>query len=240
MAVLVGRNEVRPFTTPVVRSNGMVDANEVRGNDAVLRTRFNAHDADDTIHNQAGTLLERPATAGEGATWTDSATMDRYVYWGGQWLLAAIAPWDGAFYSTASQTAGTVNTAVQTTMNTTAFARGITQASNALTFAYAGTYKVEVKHQLVNTDSQAHAVWVWARLNGTAIPYAGRRVSAVQRHGGTDGKTVSVGFFSVTVAAGDVLTFWWETEDLDVSLQALAAGTNRSAAPSFSAVITRI
>lgn len=234
----VASHAVNPFVSPFSRSRP-VEANDVRGNDNVLRVAHNAHDADDTIHVQSGVLGDRPATAGEGAVWIDTDTLDSYIYLSG-WKRFTIAAHTGAFYSDANQTASAANTATQTTINTTVLSDGVTLASNALTFGYAGTYHVEVKYQLVNTDGSIHDVWMWPRLNGTAIPYAGRRLSITERHGSIDGHAIGVGFFAVEVAANDVLTFWWETDSITTSLQALASATGRSGSPSFSVVVQRI
>lgn len=55
----VGSHQTLPFPSPV-RSTLPVDANMVRGNDNIVRSALNAHDADATIHVQSSTLANRP------------------------------------------------------------------------------------------------------------------------------------------------------------------------------------
>lgn len=55
----VSSHQTQPFPSPV-RSTQPVNANVVRGNDNVLRSALNAHDADATIHVQSSTLANRP------------------------------------------------------------------------------------------------------------------------------------------------------------------------------------
>lgn len=76
----VGQNQQTTFADP---QNGTspIDADEVTANDNALRTKFNTHDADATIHVQSSTLASRPAAGTAGRKWmTRDAGVVRLFY----------------------------------------------------------------------------------------------------------------------------------------------------------------
>jgi hypothetical protein len=81
----VGSHSVNTFTSPVVATSGLVDANVVRGNDNALRTSYNTHDADAAIHVQSGLLSARPVSPSDGAMYVATDTDALYFYSGGSW-----------------------------------------------------------------------------------------------------------------------------------------------------------
>lgn len=86
---LVGQHQTSLFPSPV-RSAVPVDANRVRGNDNVLATALNAHDADDTIHVQSSDLIDRPAAGTVGRLWATPYGTGEFQLWyddGAQWCL---------------------------------------------------------------------------------------------------------------------------------------------------------
>jgi hypothetical protein len=93
---LVGLHQTRTFSSPVLSGAG-VNANDVRGNDNVLKTALNAHDADATIHVQTSPLASRPAAGVVGRLWatTDTGSVTWWYDTGAAWVafgyLAATA-----------------------------------------------------------------------------------------------------------------------------------------------------
>lgn len=83
---LVGQDQISTFTLPV---NGAspVDANTVRGQDNTIKTAFNTHDSDATIHFQSSLNAARPTAvaAGLGAKWIDNDTYRVYYSDGAAW-----------------------------------------------------------------------------------------------------------------------------------------------------------
>ena len=71
---LIDQHQITTFSTPV---NGTtpIDANQVRGNDNTIKTSYNAHDADPTIHLQDSSLGAMPAAGVVGRKWM---TNDQY------------------------------------------------------------------------------------------------------------------------------------------------------------------
>ncbi len=91
---LVGQHQITTFSTPV---NGTtpIDANQVRGNDNTIKTSYDAHDSDGTIHLQDSTLAARPAAGTVGTKWFTNDGFRLYYDDGANWQEAAYLPTAG-------------------------------------------------------------------------------------------------------------------------------------------------
>ena len=235
----VGGNQVKPFVGPMVGQT--ITANDVRGNDNVLRERFNAHDADSTIHIQSGTLAARPATALPGTTFFATDTQYTYPWVGSACLQTGWAHWWGCIYDTTNQTLTAANTAQLVTFNTTDGVRGTDRVSgNGLRVDYAGSYNCQFSAQLTNPDSAEHDVWFWFAKNGTALADTAGRVTIQKKHGTVDGHALVSWNIFTTLAATDVVQMYWEATSTLVTLQTLAAASPRPSAPSIILTVNRI
>lgn len=65
---LVGQDQITTFSSPV-NGTSPINADQVRGNDNTIKTTFNTHDADPTIHLQNSTLVARPAASIPQRVW---------------------------------------------------------------------------------------------------------------------------------------------------------------------------
>ena len=85
----VSNHQLSTFTTPV-NGTSPIDANQVKGNDNSIKTAYNAHDADTTIHLQSGAVATRPAASTAGQTWlaTDSSAVYLWLDNGSTWVEA--------------------------------------------------------------------------------------------------------------------------------------------------------
>lgn len=237
----VGAHSVNTFTVPVLKFNGIVDANEVRGNDNVLRTAYNAHDADASIHMQSGTLAARPASLAEGSTYFCTDTQDTYTYSGGGWVQTTWAHWYGGFSDYTDQTQAAINTAQAITFNTTDVSRGVSVVSNSrLTVSYAGVYNLMWSGQFVNTDSQIQDVDVWVRINGTDVTGSTGRVSVPNKHGAIDGHVLPAWNYFFTLAANDYVELYWAVTNTLVSLQTNPASAWAPSTASVIATLNRV
>lgn len=83
----ISGHQLSTFASPV---NGTtpIDANTVRGNDNTIKTAYNAHDADTTIHVQNGLVASRPAASTAGQMWLAADTGAVYAYYdtGSAWV----------------------------------------------------------------------------------------------------------------------------------------------------------
>ena len=237
---LVGLHQTRTFSSPVLSSAG-VDANVVRGNDNVLKTALNAHDADDSIHVQSGTLANRPTTATDGATYFCTDTQDTYSRVSGAWVQSGWAHWYLAVSDTTDQTHTATNTGKVITFNTTDLSRGTSLASSSrLTVNYAGDYNLMWSGQFTNTDSQLQDVDVWIRKNGTDIVGSTGRVSVPNRHGSVDGHVLPAWNYFLTLAANDYVELVWAVTSTTVTLQASPASAYAPSTASVIATLNRI
>lgn len=84
MAELVATFPVGAFTDPQ-NGNSPIDADEVRANDDAMRSGFNAHDADSTIHFQGSVFASRPGAGTNGRKWFASDTKQIFRDNGSSW-----------------------------------------------------------------------------------------------------------------------------------------------------------
>lgn len=235
----VGQNQVRPFVGPMVGQP--VTANDVRGNDQILRTSFNAHDADSTIHMQSGTFAARPATANDGTTYFATDTQDTYTMVGGVWVQTTWAHWYADVYDTTDQPITTINTQQLVTLNSTGLSRGVSLVSGSqLRVDYAGDYNVMFSAQLKNTDSAEHNVYFWWKKNGTNIADSAGQVTMPKKHGSGDGHLIAMWNIYVTLAAADYVQLYWQAPSTMISLETIPAAGSVPRVPSVIATINRI
>lgn len=237
---LVGLHQTRTFSSPVLSSAG-VNANDVRGNDNVLKTALNDHDADDRVHVQSGTFAARPATAQDGATYFCTDTRDTYSRVAGAWVQSGWAHWYGGFSDYTDQTHTAINTAKVVTFNTTDVSKGVTLVSSSrLTVAYAGDYNFMWSGQLVNTDSQIQDADVWVRINGSDLTGSTGRISVPNKHGSVDGHMLPAWNYFLTLNANDYVELYWAVTNIAVSLQTTAASAWAPSTASVIATLNRI
>jgi hypothetical protein len=98
---------------------------------------------------------------------------------------------------------------------------GITIASNSrITFAAAGTYRINASLQFNNSTSNDHDVTVWFSKNGTNIANTGAKTN-VPKIG--DGGTMLVAYeIFETVTAGQYIEMYWYPENVNVTLHYIA------------------
>lgn len=144
----------------------------------------------------------------------------------------------GAFQSSADQTA-VVNTATVMTFNVTDYSNAVSVVSNSrITVTTAGIYDLQWSGQFENTDTQLHDASVWIRLNGTDVVGSNGLISVPNKHGGVDGHTIAAWNYVVELQANQYVELWWSTDDVQVSLQAYAAGTGPTRPTTASVIAT--
>jgi hypothetical protein len=128
-----------------------------------------------------------------------------------------------AFYDagTTDQTGSTTaSTAVKWPASSVVGA-GITVVNNSrITFAVAGTYRVNASLQFNNSTSSDHDVTVWFSKNGTDIANTGAKTN-IPKTG--DGGTMLVAYeIFETVTAGQYIEMYWYPENAGVTLHYIA------------------
>ena len=144
----------------------------------------------------------------------------------------------GAFQSSVDQTA-VVNTATVMTFNVTDYSNDVSVVSNSrITVTTAGIYNLQWSGQFENVDTQLHDASVWIRVNGADVVGSNGLVSVPNKHGGVNGHTVVAWNYFVELQANQYVELWWSTDDVQVSLQAYAAGTGPTRPTTASVIAT--
>ena len=131
------------------------------------------------------------------------------------------------FYSTADQSAGSINTGVAVTFNVTSWSSSITLSNNSrINVTNSGTYFFDVTLQVENNNSSDTAVTVWQQKNGATIAYSGRRFDII----GSDDDVISLSF-AYKLAAGDYIETYWATSNTSLNLHTETASSPHPGIP---------
>ena len=143
----------------------------------------------------------------------------------------ALGYW-GSFWDTTIQTATSANTAYSITINSSDPSNnGISVVSGSrVTFAYDGVYSLTFSIQFTNSDTQIHDANVWLRKNDSGssgdVPDTDSKFSITSSHGGVHGNVIGTVNFVLSLTAGDFIELVWSTNNTQVTLETIAAGTS--------------
>lgn len=123
----------------------------------------------------------------------------------------------GAFYTTATHSATTINTATAITWEGTGSSNNIAvdaTTTSRINFTNAGTYSIDFSAELHSTSSSAKKIWIWPRINGSDVNYS----TIVTTLTSNDDRIVVSRAGMFTVSAGDYLEamFAVDSTDLDI------------------------
>jgi hypothetical protein len=145
----------------------------------------------------------------------------------------------GAFYSTATITAASINTATAIAWPSTALSQDVAidgTYTSRIVFTYGGTYQIDFSCELTAANSNDKTVYIWPRKNGTDIPYS-TIVHSVKNSG--ESKVVSrSGIFEVE--AGDYIEAYFAVTDTGLTIDGSAATAFSPAAPSATIMVTEL
>lgn len=144
-----------------------------------------------------------------------------------------------AFYTTATLTAASTNTATAIDWDNTAFAVGIDvddTHDSRLVFSRAGTYQIDFTCELQSGNSNSKTIYIWPRINGVDVPFS-TMVHSVKNSGESKVITRS-GIFEVD--ADDYLEAYFAVTDTGLTIDGSAATVFAPAAPSASIVISEL
>ena len=147
----------------------------------------------------------------------------------------------GSFFSNVAQTASANVATVMTLNNTDSNATIATSLSNgSILVTYAGIYNYQFSAQFFNTDSQAHDVDVWLRVNGVDSYESATQLTIPSKHGSTNGAAVAAWNFLAAAPANSVIDLVWATYDASVSLGYAPAQTSPFVRPSIPSLISTV
>lgn len=127
----------------------------------------------------------------------------------------------GEFVKTGTVSPALANTSYAVTWDSTAIANGVSVVSGSqITVVQSGLYQFDVTLQLASGSSSAKTVRFWFKKNGANIANTTRIVTVDINNGFSP---ISLEYF-FSLAAGDYIELWWQSDDINVSLVTAAAG----------------
>lgn len=137
----------------------------------------------------------------------------------------------GSFYTTATHTASTVDTATAITWEGSAFSQDVsvdTTHTSRINFTNPGTYVIEFSAELHSTSASAKKIWIWPKINGTNVQYS----TIVTTLTSNDDRIVvsRAGMFSIS--AGDYLESVFAVDDTDLDIHGTDATAFAPESPS--------
>jgi hypothetical protein len=145
----------------------------------------------------------------------------------------------GFFVSTANQSNAGTSSANAVLLDTTVTNNGVTQSSGVLTFTYAGKYQIISELAFTASTGTNPTVTVWLAQNGTNIPNS---TQDFQLLGGAGTVQISVCTWVLDAAAGDTLTVYWNSTNINTTLayQSSLTSPTRPASPSAAISATQV
>lgn len=151
-----------------------------------------------------------------------------------------VAPYYGAFSSSATQNIAPANTAVPITYNSTDLSSGVNLGSPAsqIVVAHAGIYNIQFSAQASKTSGGVDVMDIWARVNGSNLANSNSQITLTS----ASDRSVPAWNFLLQLNAGDRFEMVASSSDgtfqlLDTDSQ---AGPPRPAIPSMILTISRV
>ena len=145
----------------------------------------------------------------------------------------------GQFYTTATHSAASANTAYAITWENTAYFEDIEvddTVTSRINFLRTGTYQIDFSCELISSNSSSKSIYIWPRINGSDIPFS-TIVTSISTNG-TRLVTSRSGIFEVT--AGDYLEAMFAVTDTAMIIQGSAATAFAPASPSATISVTQL
>jgi hypothetical protein len=137
---------------------------------------------------------------------------------------------NGAFHDETTQTAAAPNTAYSMTFNKTDYSQGVYLGTptSRVYVDRPGLYNFQFSAQFVSTNAAAKTVYIWADVNGTAVPQS---ATTITMKGSGEAYLAAWNFF-LRMNTDDYFRLRWATDNTNVSIQASAATAFSPAVPS--------
>lgn len=145
----------------------------------------------------------------------------------------------GSFFDTTTQTATAINTATAITYDNTAYNYGIyidPANTSHVKVSKPAIYNIQFSMQLDKTSGGVGNFWIWAAINGTAVPNTGCQV----RVQGNNAEIFSAANFFLPLSNGDYFELYFSVDDLSVELTAFPATPPVPAIPSIILTVMQV
>lgn len=147
----------------------------------------------------------------------------------------------GSFFSNTT-VVFSANVATTLTLNNTdANATIATSLSNgSIQVLYPGIYDYQFSAQFDNSDSQAHDVEVWARVDGTDVYESATQLTVPSKHGSRNGAAVAAWNFFLAAQSNSTFDLVVAATNTNVRLVSLPASASPFVRPSIPALISTV
>jgi len=147
----------------------------------------------------------------------------------------------GGYFSNQSVVLSSNVATVITLNNTDANATVDTTLSNgSIQVTYPGIYNYQFSAQFENSDSQAHDVDFWVRVDSTDVYESATQLTVPSRHGSKNGAAVAALNIFFTANANSLIDFVVAVNHPDIRLAALPASSSPYVRPSIPSLISTI
>lgn len=144
---------------------------------------------------------------------------------------------NGLFFSTTDQTLAAINTEYAVTFGTTYLDRHISIVdSSKITVVYGGIYNFQFSGQIKSSNASPKDVFLWLKRSGTTIGYTTHQYTVE----GSDNHTNINWNFSIDMADGAYIQFYWGATDTNVTLETTVATSPHPGIPSAVVGVTFI
>jgi hypothetical protein len=121
----------------------------------------------------------------------------------------------GRFTSDATQSATLINTGYPVTFNSTYINSGISVVSNSrVTVTNSGLYEFNFSLQLKSDRNGVANIWIWAKINGSDVPYSARKVTLSDK----TVELVAAWSYMLSMTAGQYFELMFAVDDLTIQL----------------------
>jgi hypothetical protein len=145
----------------------------------------------------------------------------------------------GQFYTTATHSAASANTAYAITWENTAYSEDMEvdeTVTSRINFARAGTFQIDFSAELLSSNSSSKSIYIWPRINGVDIPFS-TIVTSVTNNGVRIVVSRS-GIFQMD--EGDYLEAMFAVTDTNLTIDGSAATAFSPASPSATLSLTQL
>ena len=145
----------------------------------------------------------------------------------------------GSFYTDATHSAASSNTAYAITWEGTTYSNGVSvddTVTSRINFTRPGMYQLDFSCEIVSSNSSSKSIHIWPKVNGVDAPN-----STITTSIASNGDRLVVSRSAIfTMAAGDYLEAYFAVSDTGLSIDGTAATAFCPASPSATMIVVEV
>jgi hypothetical protein len=144
----------------------------------------------------------------------------------------------GQFFTNATLTAASINTAYALPIVNTYVANGVTigTPNSRLIFGQSGYYSISVVYHLISTSANQKTAWLWFRKNGVDIPSS----SVIASNSGNANFSVVSRVDTYSFEENDYLELYWAVDDVSLTMSGSAATAFAPTSPALTISVNQL